>query len=80
MERSGLRILKNLIKGLKLSQKNFLFGEYRFNKLINSRFLWYRGYYPHRARNVLFPVFGIFIVDGCFPFGYARIMEYTFSV
>ena len=55
-----------LIKGLKLPRQNKFFSDkFRLKysviiRSIKSRFVWYRCYYPHRSRDPLSPVYGIF--------------------
>ena len=69
MERIGHKI-ENTNKGVKLSRKKIKIknAEFRLNKpliirSIKSRFSWYGCYYPHRSRDSLSPVCGIFFRD-----------------
>ena len=57
MERSGWKLL--LIKGVKSPRKKKLVFSANFALL--AGFFWYWCYYPHRSRDALSPVCGIFL-------------------
>ena len=47
----------SLINDVKLKRKkNWIFDKF----CLTSRIFWYRGYYPHRSRDALSPICGIF--------------------